>query len=203
MSDTIKGVMTNDGMRKIDYTALANLPTIDSVPTNKSTNAVESGAVYTALATKLDATAQAVDAAKLGGKEPSYYAVASDVQTIADELGLKLDGNIEDTVENLNKITEVLNERFNEHGQALDSAKFGGQEPSYYVTKTEFEGAGELIAKAIGDVQTTANGANSIANDASTKVNTLITDVTEIKLVETLPEEPIATTLYLIPKEKK
>lgn len=56
MSDTIKGVMTVDGVKKIDYESLANLPTIDGVPTSGSKNAVQSGAVYTALAGKMDAT---------------------------------------------------------------------------------------------------------------------------------------------------
>lgn len=57
MADKIvKGVMTIDGVAKIDYTSLANLPTIDAMPTFRSANAVQSGAVYDALAGKMDKT---------------------------------------------------------------------------------------------------------------------------------------------------
>lgn len=52
----VKGVMTIDGVAQIDYTSLANLPTIDTIPTFRSANAVQSGAVYDALAGKMDAT---------------------------------------------------------------------------------------------------------------------------------------------------
>ena len=157
MADYIKQVMTKDGPRQIDYTALANLPTIDAQVINGSTNAVQGRAVYNELKTlsetKLDAVnGKAADSEKLGGYTPGYYATASDVQKIADELGLKLDGNIEDTSENLNNITKLLNERFNEQGQALDAAKLGGQEPSYYAT-----------AQAATDAQTTADNALSTA----------------------------------------
>lgn len=52
----IKGIMTQDGIAKMDYESLVNLPTIDGTPTQGSTNAVQSGAVYTALAGKMNAT---------------------------------------------------------------------------------------------------------------------------------------------------
>ena len=52
----IKGIMTQDGIAKIDYESLANLPVIDGAPVQGSRNAIQSGAMYTALAGKMDAT---------------------------------------------------------------------------------------------------------------------------------------------------
>ena len=176
MADFIKQVMTSDGPKQIDYTALANLPTIDAQVINGSTNAVQGRAVFNELRTvkedidsledKFNENGQALDSAKFGGYTPSYYATASDVQTIAKELGLKLDGNIEDTAENLNKITEALNARFNEHGQALDAAKFGGQDPDYYATQEGLNSVQQTIGQSASDAQTTANNAMSLAQTA-------------------------------------
>ena len=49
MADAIKTFLTDEGPKPVDYTALANLPTIDSTPTNASNNLVSSGGVYTAI----------------------------------------------------------------------------------------------------------------------------------------------------------
>lgn len=168
MAEYITQVMTNEGPKQIDYTALANLPTIDDMVAENSTNAVQGGAVYTELQTlrntKLDAVnGKAADSEKLGNQLPSYYATAANVQKIAEELGLKLDGNIEDTAANLNQIQEALNARFNEQNQALDAAKLDGKEPSYYAT-----------AQAASDAQTTANNAMNIATQAKDTADTAV-----------------------------
>lgn len=49
MADAIKTFLTDEGPKPVDYTALANLPTIDSTPTSNSNNLVSSGGVYTAI----------------------------------------------------------------------------------------------------------------------------------------------------------
>lgn len=86
----VKGVMTEDGVRKIDYNSLANLPVVDGVLSKNSTNAVQNNVVYSsvnALETKIETinskfteSGAAADAEKLGGKDPSYYATADAVQ---------------------------------------------------------------------------------------------------------------------------
>lgn len=172
MATYVKKVMTESGPVQIDYKSLANLPTIDATIIDGSKNAVQGNAVYdaisninTQLSKKLDATnGKAADSEKLGGHAPSYFATASDVQTIAEELGLKLDGSIEDTAENLNKIQEALNAKFNAQGQALDAAKLGGQDPSYYATKQEAQ-----------DAQATANAAQSAITSVTAKMGTQVT----------------------------
>lgn len=49
MADYIKQLHTKDGPKQIDYTALANLPQIDSTLQQGSSNAVQSKAVYEAI----------------------------------------------------------------------------------------------------------------------------------------------------------
>lgn len=57
MADLIvQGVMTVDGLAQIDYTALANLPTIDGALSTTSTNAVQNATVKKALDEKSDIT---------------------------------------------------------------------------------------------------------------------------------------------------
>ena len=215
MSDTIKGVMTKDGVKPIDYRALANLPTIDSTPTNKSTNAIQSGAVYTALTGKLGTTAQAADSAKLGGKSPDYYAKADHSHSAGEIAGGVLSvakggtgaTTAEDALKNLGamptsggKFTGSITfaegaDIINEDGQSLlETLTYLGT--TLGTTTTTANNAKTSAA----DAQTTANSAQSTATDAKTKIDTLITDITAIKYVTALPSNPDSKTLYLIKK---
>lgn len=55
-------------------------------------------------------------------------------------------------------------------------------------------------ATAAANAQGTANGAKNTADTANNNINKLITDITAIKYVTSLPSNPDATTLYLIKK---
>lgn len=193
----VKKVMTKDGVASIDYLSLANLPTIDDTVLSGSTNAVQSHAVYNALEGKLDSmNGKAADAYKLNGQPPEYYATASAVQTLTDTLNLKFDpetgeitGDIDNIKDNIASINNMLDTKLDANAQAVDSAKLGGQKPSYYATAT-----------AVSNAQTTADAAMSNATSALTKIDTLITDITAIKYVTALPSNPNSKTLYLIKK---
>ncbi len=157
MSDTVKGVMTKDGVKPIDYRALANLPTIDSVPADKSTNAIQSGAVYTALAGKLGTSAQAADSAKLGGVAASSYATKNDLTTLENTL------NGSDTTIN-QSITNLQN----------------GKAPNDHASTTTTYGV--ATASKYGHVKISDSATGGTASDvaASTKalagLNTTMTD---------------------------
>lgn len=196
----VKGVMTVDGIAAIDYESLANLPTIDDVPTNGSTNAIQSDAVYKALEGKLDANdGKAADSILFDGKTSDYYATAEAVQAIEEALGVNTEGDnaVSETITTIQSdIQSLIDTKLDKTAQAVDSAKLGGQVPSYYATAT-----------AVSDAQTTANAAQSSATTAGnnatsalTKINTLITDITAIKYVTALPSSPNSKTLYLIKK---
>lgn len=156
MSDTIKtvkGVMTVDGVVLVDYNSLANLPTIDGTVIEGSTNAVQGAAVYTALEGKLDAKdGKAADSILFGGQAPEYYATAESVQSLTEEVN----NNITEAISEINtQIETILDTKLDKTAQAVDSAKLGGQDPSYYATKTE-----------VNDAQLTADNALSTANQA-------------------------------------
>lgn len=164
----VKKVMTKDGAASIDYLSLANLPTIDDTVISGSTNAVQSNAVYNALEGKLDSmNGKAADAYKLNGQLPEYYATASAVQTLTDTLNLKFDpetgeitGDIDNIKDNIASINNILDTKLDVNAQAVDSAKLGGQEPSYYATAT-----------AVSNAQTTADAAMSSATSAGNVAN--------------------------------
>jgi len=73
------------------------------------------------LGTKLDATATAVDSAKLGNMAPSHYGLASDVTAAAAAAAAA---------------QATANGKLDATAQAVDSAKLGGQSPSYYAAAT-------------------------------------------------------------------
>lgn len=212
---TVKGVMTLDGVAKIDYTALANLPTIDSTVISGSNRAVQGGAVYTALQGKLDKTAKAADSALFGGQAPTYYATASSVQALENDLT----GNVTVALENLQG--EINNKAPNNHASTATTYGVGngsnyghiklsdstsstsGVSGGIAATPAAVKSAYDRATKGINDAaaaQAVADAAQSSATDASTKVNTLITDITAIKYVTSLPASPNANTLYLIKK---
>ena len=169
MSDIVKGIMTINGVKPIDYESLANLPTIDNMPTRGSKNAVQSGAVYTALEGKLDAqNGKAADSILFGGQAPEYYATAEKVQNIEEALGLNADGDAQTSkvIEDIQQDIDTLEKKFNVTGQALDAEKLGGQLPSYYATDEAVKNAQSTADNAMpksggkftGDVKFTVNG---------------------------------------------
>ena len=211
----VKGVMTNEGIAQVDYESLANLPTIDSTVISGSKRAVQGGAVYTALQGKLDKTAKAADSALFGGQAPTYYATASSVQTLEDNLT----DNVTVALENLQG--EINKKAPNNH--ASTATTYGVGNGSNYghiklsdstsstsdvsggiaATPAAVKNAYDRATKGINDAvaaQAVADAAQSSATDALTKVNTLITDITAIKYVTSLPDNPDDNTLYLIKK---
>ena len=66
---------------------------------------------------------------------------------------------------------------------AEDSKKLGGQLPDYYATKT-----------AVEQAQSTANNRGTVAGSKISKT----VDLTDIQVVNALPDSPNPTTLYLI-----
>ena len=149
MADYIKQVMTIDGPKSIDYQSLANLPTIDATVKAGSTNAVQGRAVYTELQKKLDASdGKAADSILFGGQPPEYYVSNEDLQKFAEDMGLEVDQNT-GAIESL---ATLLDTKLDADVQAVDSAKLGGQEPSYYATRTELDDVSEAAQSSINDV---------------------------------------------------
>lgn len=147
MADKIvKGIQTTDGVARIDYTALANLPEIDSELSATSTNAIQNKVVHTEftgvkkdiadLKDNFNEAGHALDSVKLSGKDVDYFATAESVKKIEDELGLNSE-QPEGEIGGIKGRIEDLEDNFNEDGQALDSAMLGGKEPSYYAVKEE------------------------------------------------------------------
>lgn len=166
MADYVKQIMTIDGPKPVDYQSLANLPTIDSTIIDGSTNAVQSGAVYdaisninTQLSKKLDASnGKAADSVLFGGKEPSHYVSQEDLQKFSEDLGLgDIESDVGSNASAIQSLGTILNNKLDKDAQAVDSAKLGGQTPSYYAT-----------AQATADAQATANNAMSSATSAGT-----------------------------------
>ena len=176
MADKIvKGVMTIDGIAQVDYESLANLPTIDVVPTFGSRNAVQSNGVYNALSKKLDASdGKAADSKLLGGKAPEYYATAESVQLLSEEVDNNISTAITEINTSINEINEQINSEENgldtkldKDAQAVDSAKLDGQAPSYYAVKTEvMHNTGGAFTGAV--TYTTLSGGNITSSGAIT-----------------------------------
>lgn len=161
MADKIvKGIQTIDGIAQVDYESLANLPVTDSIPTKGSENAIQSGAVYDALETKLDAKdGKAADTILFGGKAPEYYATAEKVQGLEEALGINTEGDsaTSKVIEGIqDDIQGLLKNKLDATAQAVDSAKLGGQEPSYYAVKEDV--MPKAGGKFTGDVTFTVEG---------------------------------------------
>ena len=143
MADYIKQVMTKDGPKQIDYTALANLPTIDAQVTENSSHAVQSGAVYNELKNKLDAKdGKAANSILFDGKSIDYFATAEDLDELQRSLDDKLDVSVSQNIQ------DIMN-KFNAEGQALDAAQLGGKSPDFYITKEEMSDAVLEEAKVV------------------------------------------------------
>lgn len=173
MADFIKQVMTSGGPKQIDYTALANLPTIDAQVISGSTRAVQGRAVFNELKTvkediesledKFNVNGQALDSAKFGGYLPSHYVSQADLQQFSDDLGLgDIESNVGDNASAIQSLGTILNNKLDKDAKAADSAKLNGQAASYYATAS----AVSTAQQSANDAQTTATGAMSLAQTA-------------------------------------
>lgn len=160
MANYIKQIMTNEGAKQIDYTALANLPTIDAVVTDNSTNAVQSGAVYDALQGKLGTTATAANSSKLGGVAAADYAKKADLTALETKLGGS-DTTINTAITNLQ--TEVSKKAPTNHASTADTygtataSNYGHVKLSDSIKSTSGVSSGiAATPKAVNDVGTSS-----------------------------------------------
>lgn len=181
MADYIKRVMTSDGPKQMDYTALANLPTIDSTVRAGSTNAVQGGAVYTELAKKLNAVngkaASSHDSDKLDGQTPDYYATAQSVKDLRGDL----EGSVSDSLEELSNTKAPVNHAVSATTYGVgDNSKYGHVKLSDSTESTDDVSAGFAATPgAVKKAYDLANTANNTASAAMPKAGGEFTGAVE------------------------
>ena len=168
--------------------------------------------------TKLDTTAKAVDSAKLNGQDPSYYATSESVTTAqqtaddAIDMGISIythekNGTVHNLIGPANSSTLTgRNIKFASRAEwePGDTLTINGEECVCYDTlKTPIEGivifANDVVVTATLSWMTVSKRWAcffDVGVSATSKGG-----ITNIEFVSALPSSPIATTLYLIPKE--